>query len=1007
VTVQEAKKTEMTEWKSFIETDRFPVAVVSQASSKEKQIGGRPDYWEMVFWWTRKPLASARAIVAASLLPASTDSGEFLRAMNLDKKSPHRFNPVLTGEMRRSLQGKRVLDPFAGFGSIPLEAVRLGLSATAVELLPAGYVFLKTILEYPLKLGDQILKDVSRYGSMVTERLRNDSEIQSLYADNEVLIGSWEVKCPHCHGWTPLVGNYWLSRVKKSAKGYSSLAWFAYEKVHGKLEARVTDLSNEHDLGKAVVDRNKVTIGKSEFKVPSSNISPKSESAICLLCDGTIRFIDPITGKHYLESKGLPKEIAARIVWYVKYAVSSFNEGKEGYARHAFIVRVKLGNRLTFEPCSPEDQTKLEEARKITDRLVGRLDPDIPKERLAPYGTTAIGGYLQPINYNMNQWFRLFNPRQLLLHTKLVKLIREVGKFAEREKLASIPKEEARYHAEAITTYLAIALASEVDFNSLTSRWESTKFTKVNRTFTARGVSMVWNWCDSNPYSGYVGSWTNCLKNVEEALKYLITATTPNPGLGVVSNPQVTVSEPGRSIVELDDATVLSHLSSSDKFDLIVTDPPYYQDVPYSELSDFYYVWLKRALSDTDGKRLIPRFLAAAFFKKLGGEDVEILTQWETFATREVSLNPPRLGEAATLQEGIDYFQSLLDSAFLTMNSFLRDEGCLVTYYAHTNPDAWKALLKSGWQVSGSKVANAFPLTTESSESLIKRGKLSLDTSIVVVWRKGSSGSIQASVLYEQMAKASARRTRLAIEMGVRGRDLFVGALAAALSQATSYKEIIEMKKLDTSELMDRYVLRASLYGLAKAISQKANVEEGIKSNEGLFYLVTKFLYSGSQKKVITYDDARIFSLGTGVDLAHSVNNLRMFRTGSEDEEGEGSSLARRKTLILLDPQTKDKAKLKDLLYFRGVEPENPKVRSSIDALHLLEYFALAAPRDEFFRTLTSLKTKYPSETDEALGLAKVISGSLEDDVEGELCVLLVEKSKGSGSDIRDYSAGL
>jgi putative DNA methylase len=243
--------------------------------------------------------------------------------------------------------------------------------------------------------------------------------------------------------------------------------------------------------------------------------------------------------------------------------------------------------------------------------------------------------------------------------------------------------------------------------------------------------------------------------------------------------------------------------------------------------------------------------------------------------------------------------------------------------------------------------------------------------------------------------------------MKIRGSDLFVGALAAALSEATKYNEIIEMKKLETSELMDKYILRAALYGLGKAISQKAHVEEGIRSNEGLLYLVTKFLYAGSSKKVVTSDDARIFSLGAGIDLSHVINDLKMFRAGREDEEVEGSSLAKRKMLVLLEPQEKDKTKLREFLYSRAIDIEYPIVRSSIDALHLLEYYTLADSREKFKQDVDAIKAKYPSETEEAIGLAKVISASFEDDTEGELCTNVIMHNQGFGTDLRDYSGGL
>ena len=140
----------------FIETPKFPIAEVNEQSAREKMGGGRPEFWEMVFWWTRKPLIGARAVIAGCLLPDTVDSYDFRRRMRLTgaKKVPHRCNPIVPPEWRKLFASKRLLDPFAGFGSIPLEAMRLGVGeVVAVELLPTAYIFLKAILEYPKKYG--------------------------------------------------------------------------------------------------------------------------------------------------------------------------------------------------------------------------------------------------------------------------------------------------------------------------------------------------------------------------------------------------------------------------------------------------------------------------------------------------------------------------------------------------------------------------------------------------------------------------------------------------------------------------------------------------------------------------------------------------------------------------------------------------------------------------------------------------------------------------------------
>jgi putative DNA methylase len=721
-----------------------------------------------------------------------------------------------------------------------------------------------------------------------------------------------------------------------------------------------------------------------------------------------------------------------RLKWYVKHAISKYNEGDDSLARQRLLVKVKIGQGdlefepytekdqeklekarkegekmlqqgvkvkhvkgdLKFEPCTEKDQEKLELARQEIEKLLKQKDPDIPKEELAPYGTQAIGGYLQPLNYNMTEWYKLFNPRQLLTLVKLVKLIREAGKLIEEEKIKEgLSKEEAFRYAEAIATYLATMLTKYVDHNTLCTCWHPVLLI-IAHTLSMRGIAMMWNWTDENPCVRFVGSWTRSSENIANGLNYLVSAISGSPNKNGTL-PNMTSLDIGgyksdnlsRIRILLDDATILSKLDKDEKFDLIVTDPPYYDDVPYAELSDFYYVWLKRALSDVVDNKLVPRFIPEAFFERIGDSWVEISTQWEKYALSEVSMNPPRLGPDAKKEDGIKHFQNLLNASFNTMSSRLKENGLLVTFYAHTSPDAWKALLEAGWESAGLRVTNAFPLITESEQSVVKRGKLSMDTSIIVVWRKGSEGSIDASDLYKEMADSSARKARDLIDLNITGRDLIIGTLAEALSVATKYKDVKSMGRIDVRTLVDKYIYPASLLGLARALAYKADLRETVKSPEAMFYLIVKFALSGMKEKIIESTDARIFSIGTSLDLKKAIN-LRILR----ERESKGAKVAKAKSLVLMEPISEEKAKLEEFLEVRGISVRDPNIRCSIDALHILEYYSVAFPCGEFRNKVDELKSRYLSQVEEALLMAKIMVKALSsDDRERSLCQRIIE----------------
>jgi len=333
-----------------------------------------------------------------------------------------------------------------------------------------------------------------------------------------------------------------------------------------------------------------------------------------------------------------------------------------------------------------------------------------------------------------DKWYKLFNPRQLLTLVKLVKLIREAGKRVEEEKVKQgWSREDAYKYAEAVTTYLAIALARYADYNFLSNLWDC-NIPKISHGLTMRGIAMMWNWVDLSPFARLTGSWLNSLGNVIDGIEYLTGAVYNSPSMVRVLR---------------DDATELSSLGDG-YFDVIVTDPPYRDDVPYAELSDFYYVWLKRALSDVEslGGLLVrrPRFIPEAFFP----DGVEIEVQWKYFADKEVSENEGRSIVFGSDVGSLDYFKTLLAKSFKSMAERLVDNGLLVTYYAHTSPDAWEALLDAGWRSAKLRITGAHALVTESAQRVIARGKASLDVSIVAVWRKGVNGQVLADEAYAQ-----------------------------------------------------------------------------------------------------------------------------------------------------------------------------------------------------------------------------------------------------------------
>ena len=998
---------------TFIESPNFPIELVNEASAKEKKGGGRPEFWEMVFWWTRKPLASARAIIAGALLPYDFPRERFIRMLNLhvvhDKsariKTPHRLNPIIPRDIHEKyFKGKSLLDPFAGFGSIPLEALRLRLSkVVAVELLPTAYIFLKAVLEYPLKAVKskewrQLIDDVKKYGKEIIKQLQNDPDIKELYdPDVAVYIGTWEIK--HGDHWTPLIGNWWLARVKDK-KGWKALAWMERVKTNEGVKIKVVDAKKQYakqfnnittfrhgrrTVG-IIINGKRIYVGWSRLN-GEPNIDAKREKAVCLYCGGEItnKVIDPETNER---------------VWYVKYALRTWNRLLEDYlegkisleelkektpARPTILVKVKVINdELVFEEATEKDNERLWKALERLKQLWG--DPDTPPEPFAPYQMGTAGAFRITL-WGFDKSYKLFNPRQLLTLVKLVKLIREAGKKIENEKLREgWGKEEAFRYAEAVTTYLAIALLRSVNYNSITTYWkpDSWVLNKAQCVLTFRGISMTWNWAETVITSNVPYSWVDSVSTVNESLSYLISAISGYSSnlLGFISR----AKNIDDRVVEVfqDDALILSKLRE-EKYDLIVTDPPYYDDVPYSELSDFYYVWLKRALSDNDGYSLIPRFLREAFFDEWGNE---IETQWSVFSRSEITLNPGRFKYFGLIEEnkdvgakGRELYADMLARAFEAMASKLKDNGLLITYFAHSDPDAWKALIYAGWRRAGLLVSTAYPLITESEESVVARGKAAITASIVVIWRKRDMKAnpepmLDLSQRRDELVEALSQEFRKYISMGIHGTSLYVMLYAKALSEITKYAKVVDGAK----ELsVDDIVLEASKL-VSRAVVKGANPE--IVTPEAAFYLLFKLVGvrpKGGGRRKLPSSDLILVGYGTlGLDKAEKLRIIRPAKARAteeeeieEAEEVEGAEVAKRKVFELLEPREDSEGAILELLGLKGVDPGRAEtIRTSIDVLHVLELYADRG-REEVKRKYAELAQALGWRAKEAIELAK------------------------------------
>jgi len=857
----------------------------------------------------------------------------------------------------------------------------------AVELLPTAYVFLKAVLEYPRLFRDRFIEvdgktikelgledatkqfsskkevsesgrykvpmliyDVARWGSWVINRLREDPVIRELY-DADVYIGTWEVKCPVCGRYTPLVGNWWLARVKSGNRGYERLAWMEWQngeiKVVGLNEqCRQQRLGNCNNLSAEVTTRGEeggsVRWANQKFVVPIKNVDAKRETAQCLYCRAEINH-RVVNGKVV---KGSKKDGD----WYVKWSLRQWNENYEKYlrgeialeelkqspARPTLLVKISIKDGdLQFKPATQQDTERLWKAAEELRKTWG--DPDIPIEDTAKYEDRSIW----VIIYGFDKWFKLFNPRQLLTLIKLVKLIRQVGHAVEEEKLKeSWNTKDARKYAEAVTTYLTIALVRYVDYNCVSTIWNygGQLPAQVAHALSTRGIAMTWNWGDVSPfaYMSGTGTFRTNLEKLNKVISYLVGAL-----------PQSITPK-----VLLDDASELSRLEG-ERFDVIVTDPPYADDVPYSELSDFYYVWLKRALSDVENNELKPRFLPEAFFDEFG---LEIPTQWQRFAPKEVSENEGRWEHFEVKVT----FAELLTRAFANVLRFLKEDGLLVAYYVAKKPEAWAALVDALWRENGLELVAAYPVETESEESVVARGKASVLGGYVSAWRRRvGERSLDLDVAREEAFREVASRleARLKVLRGRKGgATTWVYSYLAALEYLTAHYPV----RLGGVELGSDGLMRQAVVLAFEALLRSSGIK--LTDRGAHAYLALRIMESESGR----VDSDTLSYVEKAVGLEHK--DLIGLGLITEVETG-GPNVAKRKTFEVLAPRSDTVDEVKRVYSLQRGKS------AVIDCLRQLQLNAL----------IKSVAKCTPEVREESLNLARALielskSGLLDED---------------------------
>ncbi len=548
--------------KRFIE-ESFPVKEVSTESAREKNIR-HGHISTLHIWWARKPLASSRATNYAALIPAPEDIEEWQRErqfiIELCKWENSNNERLLERARKRILKANggeppRVLDPFAGGGAIPLEALRLGCETYAGDLNPVAVLIEKCTLEYPQKYGKKIprkqyfserpwlppsakddkkgelfgddstemvnplLEDVKYWGNWVMNEAKK--EIGRFYPndpDGSIPVGYYwmhTIPCqnPTCNSDIPLTVNWWLAK-KKNKK--VALYPFSGANVRSSLDKAA-------DAG---VSFKIVGNGYEEWPAGFNpeNGSVSRAVATCPVCGSTVE-----------------ADATRRL----------FREGKAGQRLIAVVTHKPGTTGKKYRIAIEQDMAIFKEAEYYLQEkreqlmLEWGMDP-VPDELLPPKESHRAVGSQLPL-YGFKVWGDLFNARQKLA---LITFVEKVRQAQQKMQEAGI---EAHY-ARAVGSYLAVGIDNITEKNNVINRWANTKET-IAGVFSRQALPMVWDYFESNMFSGSTGDWHNA---IDYNLKVIILCTI-NSSNSSVSNFS---------------STSLEH--EEEFFHAVFTDPPYY-----------------------------------------------------------------------------------------------------------------------------------------------------------------------------------------------------------------------------------------------------------------------------------------------------------------------------------------------------------------------------------------------------------------------------------------------
>lgn len=734
-------------------------------------------------------------------------------------------------EIRKAYGGRapKVLDPFAGGGAIPLEAMRLGCEATAVDINPVAWFILRCTLEYPQMLAgkthplpDFILDDEAfmadfyrAHPHLVGRTKKTRKQIE----DEHRQPGFWDKpdsgRAPmadlawHVRAW----GHWVLNEARRElAPFYPTYADFEPlnqkdPKPNDPQEMRPVPLKTDgtpdiHSLNAEFSDgyladkrnprwvakptvaylwartvtckncRATIPLLKTRWLCKKTNkrvllaMEPKTDgSGVTFGIDTDV----PVQGGNAAQRREHDKRIGAGTMSRAGAkcpccpAIMTMEdirfEGKAGrLGMLATAVVTESQTRKAYRLPTPHEIDCASRAEAELGRVFADIPFGLPTEPTPAGGGSGAGRAFSIQGYGLMQWRDLFTSRQLLALGTLVRQIRGVTATSD----ASLPPE----WREAVAAFLAVLFDKTADYSSTVCTWAVSR--ELTRgTFARFALPITWDVSETPITNEVGGSVASQLDWIGRYIDLAIVATGASPA------PTVTRC----SAVRAQDTLL----------DAIVTDPPYYDAIPYSDCMDFFYIWIKRIVH---GTRLDPSSIFAAAASP----------KWDKEA-KDGELIDDSSRHGGDAEKSKTAYEDGMARAFLACEKSLQSDGRLVIVFAHKHPDAWgtlvSAIIRAGFIVDGS-----WPIQTERAARTRSLSSAALSSSLWIVCKKRPAAARAGwdNRVLEEMRANITEKLRAFWDAGIRGPD-FVWAATGPALEAYSKHPVVK-KANDPGQIM-------------------------------------------------------------------------------------------------------------------------------------------------------------------------------------------------------------